>query len=497
MVLLMKKHFYLGLVSAVAALAPLAATPAIAQTVILPTIPLSTQFCPSGAFFPGCVIDGTQTITPLVPATFLTPDPVTGLPGLFGRDQIDFTGKLQFGRLPLHPFSFSFPQPMPATVNLTTRIESEYHISNAGAPPSGLYFNTGTSFNVISKTVTAIDIKLDDIEGTASDGQFVRTSIHTVNPTVVVNDAVQVAGFYQSDLRESGGAVIFGKVTGTSTLVSGNIITTEFGDSSRRFLSPFGLETTVQLQETTKLDETGLKTPTIAVTDGINTNGSVISNLGAGVAPTDAVNKAQLDAEAAARVAADAALTTQIAAEATTRATADTALGNQVVSEATARAAADVTIGANVDSAVTTRVSAVAAADQRIANEASARSAADTALAGQLISESNARIAADTGLSARLDGISTGLANYDTRLDLLDRRIASGTAVAVALSGATFLPGQKHNVSFNVATYDGAHAASMQFAAMIAPTVAFNIGVASGLNKGGRTAARMGIIFSW
>jgi hypothetical protein len=114
-----------------------------------------------------------------------------------------------------------------------------------------------------------------------------------------------------------------------------------------------------------------------------------------------------------------------------------------------------------------------------------------------LISESNARIAADTGLSARLDGLGTGLAGYGARLDQLDRRIASGTAVAVALSGSTFLPGQNHNVSFNVATYDGAHAASMQFAAMVAPKVAFNFGVATGLNKGGRTAARLGIIFSW
>jgi len=75
--------------------------------------------------------------------------------------------------------------------------------------------------------------------------------------------------------------------------------------------------------------------------------------------------------------------------------------------------------------------------------------------------------------------------------------VASSTAIAVAMGGATFLPGMKFNLTANVATYDGAHAGSLQIGALVSDHVAVNAGVATGFNRRGKTAGRVGVTFGW
>jgi len=55
----------------------------------------------------------------------------------------------------------------------------------------------------------------------------------------------------------------------------------------------------------------------------------------------------------------------------------------------------------------------------------------------------------------------------------------------------------KFNLTANVATYDGAHAGSIQMGLLVSPNVALNAGVASGFNRRGKTAARAGVTIGW
>ena len=67
----------------------------------------------------------------------------------------------------------------------------------------------------------------------------------------------------------------------------------------------------------------------------------------------------------------------------------------------------------------------------------------------------------------------------------------------MAMGGTTFLPDMKFNLSANMATYDGAHAGSLSFGALVSPNVAVNAGVASGFNKRGKTGGRVGVTIGW
>lgn len=88
-------------------------------------------------------------------------------------------------------------------------------------------------------------------------------------------------------------------------------------------------------------------------------------------------------------------------------------------------------------------------------------------------------------LGGRVDALEQGLVQ-------LDRKISSSTAAAVAMGGGVFLPNQKFNLTANVATYDGAHAGSLQIGALVDEHIAFNAGVATGFNREGKTAGRVG-----
>jgi hypothetical protein len=223
------------------------------------------------------------------------------------------------------------------------------------------------------------------------------------------------------------------------------------------YLSPFALALDVTQTVTTQLDETGLVTPKVAVTDGIEMNGSRITGLANGTASTDAVNMSQLDAEANARIAGD------------------TALGNNLAAEAAARANADFQIG------------------QRILVEENARNE----LATNLATEAATRAAADLSLSNQIGGLDSRIDALEGRMNQFDDKIASSTAVAVAMSGNAFLPNTRFNLTANMGTYGGAQAGALQIGAMLSDHVAVNAGVATGFNKGGKTAGRVGFTVGW
>jgi autotransporter adhesin len=142
--------------------------------------------------------------------------------------------------------------------------------------------------------------------------------------------------------------------------------------------------------------------------------------------------------------------------------------------------------------------------ERRVVNVAAGTGATDavnlnqlSAVQASVTAETVARTAADlvigdavTGLGARVDSL-TG------RVEGLQDYAAASTAVAVAMGGVTFLPDMHFNLSANVATYDGAHAGSIQIGALVSPHVALNAGIATGFNKKGQTAARVGFAVGW
>ena len=120
-----------------------------------------------------------------------------------------------------------------------------------------------------------------------------------------------------------------------------------------------------------------------------------------------------------------------------------------------------------------------------------------TDLETDLAAETTGRIAADTALDGRVGALETITANLDDRFDDVADRADAGTAVAVALSGAMFLPGKTFNLTGNVGAYRGAVAGALQIGALVSDSVALNAGVADGFNKGGKTALRAGFTFGW
>lgn len=102
-----------------------------------------------------------------------------------------------------------------------------------------------------------------------------------------------------------------------------------------------------------------------------------------------------------------------------------------------------------------------------------------------------------TSLSNDVAALGARLGALEQNVVLLDERIASSTAVAVAMSGASFLPDQRFNLTANLGTYDGAHAGSFQIGALVNEHVALNAGIATGFNKQGKTAGRVGVTLGW
>ena len=102
-----------------------------------------------------------------------------------------------------------------------------------------------------------------------------------------------------------------------------------------------------------------------------------------------------------------------------------------------------------------------------------------------------------TSLDTRVDALEAIADGLDDRLDDVEHHSDAGTATAVALSGAMFLPGKTFNLTTNVGAYRGAVAGALQIGALVSDMIAVNAGIAHGFNKGGKTALRAGFTFGW
>jgi hypothetical protein len=437
------------------------ATAAAAQTLAPVRVPQSDANCGASASvaLSNCTVTGTRTNT--TPVVTVTPaSPTTSI--ITHTETVTYSGDLQVAGRPVTlsgPTPFTWPatvvfDPDAAKVNIDANYTGRIALTvpNASVPaaagalsaPQGLFQNY--TFNSLAVNSIDVNVEYGDITD-ISTGESFTYNISSVNPTAISNNSTALAGVYQSD-SSSSGAIVYGTLSGTATVVAANgaplFTPSPFpldasGNPTGGWVSPFALDYALTAVETTRLDETGLTTPKVEVTQGIEMNGSKVTGLAAGTAATDAVNKGQLDAEATTRQNADLALT------------------------------------------------------QRIATEENARAA----LNGALTSETNARLAADLGLQNQIGALGNRVGNLEAHVAELDDRVASSTAIAVAMGGATFLPGMKFNLTANVATYDGAHAGSLQIGALVSDHVAVNAGVATGFNRRGKTAGRVGVTFGW
>lgn len=390
-------------------------SPAYAQTIIpLPgssvsTLVRATVSCPAGngasppCFYP----EGVRTA--VVESIIIDPKPDGG-GFISGRYSANYKGIIRNGNLAYIDADMNYIGYTPVL-----RVSGEEINSlNSGGVPTQLQYIRNLKYSEVRQIYSNMNW--------TSDG--FQYAVHTENPSVVTPNGARLTGTF-SDTNPADG-LVYGTVGGWATVPN----------SGTEMLVTNTID---QINVTTQVDGNGVITPRVAVTDGIDMNGSRISNLGSGVASGDAVNKGQLDDEAMTR----------------------------------------------------------AKADLQISQRIGAAESGNTVLAASLAGEMTARMASDNAIVGRLDAIGSRLDSIDSRLNQLDRRVSASTAVAVALGGTGFLPGMRFNLAGNVARYGGAHAGAIQLGVMVTKNVAVNAGVASGFDKGGKTAVRGGFILGW
>jgi hypothetical protein len=281
--------------------------PALAQTVTVPQQPLSDINCPPGTQIyligTNCVsTTGTRTATP----TTGTVTPQAGGVRVNGQWNVTYVGDLQTDGIPFstvagQQFNFDatqFYDPTAVTVNVNASYTGGYNnilLPTFDANLPG-YFQTYTNQ---ATTVNSLNVNIASGEfRDVTTNQVYNFSLTTPNPTAIQNgNAVALTGKYN---QTDSDAIVFGTLGGTATLANVGVTpATQFGSPGGAWASPYRLQYAVTPTEKTRLDATGLVTPTISVTGGVNFNGSKATGLADGTAPTDAVNKGQLDALAA------------------------------------------------------------------------------------------------------------------------------------------------------------------------------------------------------
>jgi hypothetical protein len=318
------------------------------------------------------------------------------------------------------------------TVNLsTTYVGSRiFNIANTAVNPSttynGQYFNRYTEFN---NTVRSINVQQNGTVDTLDGGAYAFT-LNSLDPSAIIGgNSVALGGAFHGN--SGSGALQYGRLAGTATLLNGFQPTNypDFsGAVSTGLISPFALDYSVSTIITTQLDETGLITPTISVTNGINMNGSTITNLADAVNSGDAVNLSQLDAvgttaNTALANAATAQATADIgvAAAGAAQGTANTALANAATAQGTA------------NSALSNAATAQGTANTALTNAATAQTTANTALANSAAATTNAAAAQGTANTA-LANASTAQTTANTALT--NAATAQGTANAAQTNAA-------------------------------------------------------------
>ena len=204
-------------------------------------------------------------------------------------------------------------------------------------------------------------------------------------------------------------------------------------------------------------------------TNGIDNSGEQITNVAAGVAPTDAANVGQVDAavlaettnriadvnaEEARALAAEGILTTGLANEVTNRTNADTLLQNNINAEALTRGNADTLLQSNISA------------------EAITRANADTQLQNNISNETN------RALRSRID--------TNTR----------GIAMVAAMTNTSVAPGMKQAVDFNVANFEGETGFGLGYAYRVNENLQVQ-GAAASTNDMEDSVVRVGLSYQW
>jgi hypothetical protein len=282
-------------------------------------------------------------------------------------------------------------------------------------------------------------------------------------------------------------------------------------------------------------------------TNGINNSGEKITNVAAGVAPTDAANVGQVTAEATARANADTVLTTGLANEVTNRiADVDaeearalaaegiltTGLANEVtnriadVNAEEARAlAAEGILTTGLANEVTNRIADVNAEEARalaaegilttgLANEVTNRTNADTTLQNNINAEALTRSNADTLLQSNISAEALTRSNRDTQLQnnitnesnqriAGDRALSSridtntrGIAMVAAMTNTSVAPGMKQAVDFNVANFEGETGFGLGYAYRVNENLQVQ-GAAASTNDMEDSVVRVGLSYQW
>ncbi len=355
--------------------------------------------------------------------------------------------------------------------------------------PANAQVLTGTTRNFVPLCSLNGSIALDDNNDCTDGGYEFPDGFEVGNADF--DDAFNSTVF-------SGGTVSFNSVTtafGGGTATFNNPVS--FVGSSATFSTPTTFNnpatfnqaiTTTQIVNTGNISTAGLNasvaviptltafsttvTSSLTANAGANINmgGNQIHNVAAGTAGTDAVNVAQL-------TAATAGIATDVTALETTTATHTTQISALETTTATH----------------TTQIGAIQTVNATQATQIGAIQTVNATQATQI----TALQAADTVLDTRIDALELMAEGLDERIGKVDDRASAGTAAAVALSGAMFLPGKTFNLTANVGSYRGAHAAALQFGALVSDNVAINAGIGHGFNKGGKTAIRAGFTLGW
>ena len=420
---------------------------------VTPRVPLLDSCEPQPGSFCTQPVIGTSSFKVIKPAV------TTNLPNgdlqFVGETAVTFDGRLQVDAFPLTGAGV-FPSLLLPALNdqLDVEVATQYNLAYDGTfkvATGQFVYDPKTKFTVNSLTTKKIGVDIRSDAFTFADSSVGKLRLTAIDPKAIVNNATDLAGKFSS----TDGKIVFGTITGKARVLSNPdpISLSTGGGTSADFLSPFALAIDVTSTVQTQLDETGLITPKIAVNQGIEMNNSKITGLAAGTTAGDAVNYSQLQAEAAQRAA----------------------IGVALQDESSARVAGD----------------------QALSSALQSESAKRAAIGDALLDETRSRVAGDLALSNKIGALDSRVSTLTSRIDKQDAKIASSTALAVAMGGAVFLPGMKYNLTANVGTYEGAHAGSIQFGALVSPHVAVNAGVATGFNKGGKTAGRVGFTLGW
>ena len=252
---------------------------------------------------------------------------------LTGSALVDFNGQLQVDGIQLQSAGIfpslllpSLSSELQAIVRTQYVANLDYNVgSQTNFQPVA---NPGFNYVINSLAVDRIGFDVQNASFVFADGNDGSLTLRAVDPAAIINNGVALAGRFQS----VSGPLLFGTISGTASVVGNPGVTTliDGGGNPLSYLSPFALAVNVTPVVTTRLDEAGLITPTVSVTNGINLNGSTITNVGNGVAAGDATNRAQLNAEANARIASDAQLTASLSSETSQRMAADSSMATRL-----------------------------------------------------------------------------------------------------------------------------------------------------------------------